>query len=415
MKRFFTGCFSLVAIAASSVHAQNGYVVTEKFLTTNDMVVASNETGWYVVENYTGAQTRYTLNGPGGYSRDITDLAPKSSEDGAVMSPYVAAVDKDGAVYFAQNIGIPQSRDGSGSLIQTGDTVKKLARDSNITTEFRSSVFNPDTILHRHYQINAQGQLVELQGVRAGERNQLTLKRFAAGRELEQTLTFPEVPFRRSSRERSSFELGSSGQFVVYRESTTRNKKDRNSRITAPRTVVTGLCTGDVSSPELLCMKANELTTLNRRSFQVVGLARDTLVLVRRKSRSFESEYVGLDPKSFTLISSIATPTDIYGPQGISFSANGDIRALLPSSPFELSKIRLVEHTATDGKRTVLCRFKKKFDLGVAISPLGWIQPLGSGGFLIFGQEIRRPKVLELTPASVSTIPADSVGQCVPR
>jgi hypothetical protein len=88
---------------------------------------------------------------------------------------------------------------------------------------------------------------------------------------------------------------------------------------------------------------------------------------------------------------------------------------LLPSGPFELSKIRLVEHTATDGKRSLLCRFKKKFDLGVAISPLGWIQPLRSGGFLIFAEEARQPKVLELTPASVSTIPADSAGQCVPR
>lgn len=398
------------------MQAQTGYVLTEKLLGADDSVVASNEAGWYVAENNTGAETKFIVHGPGGYIRDITGLAPGSSGDGTVGSPYISAVDKDGGIYFAQNINTQVVGDGSGQggLMQIGITVKKLSRDSSNTTDFWSSMFDPNKTKSWDHQINSQGHVLDFRVLRSGIHSQIVLKRFVDARESEQAVNFPALPFKPSSWEWNRFELGSSGKFVVYRGSRQRDKSRGRSGTNGWPFIITGLCTGDVISPDLSCMSPKELRTLNRKRVKGIRLTNDVLVLSNNEPGTFKPTYRVLDPRSFTRISLVSIPRDVACDEGISFSANGEFLGVLPSGAFQLKKIRMIEQTAAEGRRKLLCRLTRTIDIGGRVGLAKDIQPLQRGGFLIFGTDGEKRLVLELTPNSVPSIPAGSAGQCLP-
>ncbi|MFO0417629.1 MAG: hypothetical protein ACK5Y6_10095 [Pseudomonadota bacterium] len=410
MKRLFSGFAVILSLSAASVCAQTGYVVNETELGSDQEIAAVNEAGWYVVEVRTSSDPGFVLKGPGGYSRDITALAPSRSADGTLGSAFIAGVDKDGAVYFQQNT-FNQEKDGkSQSLVITGNVVKKLPRDANAVSDFYSYTDDHANSLGGYFKLNSSGQILHHESLKSSAQHEAILTRFENGRESKQNISFPAMA--RGHQSRQFLDFDNSGNFALARMGQKRLKPtSRDGR--DPRPVfMTGLCTGSFASQALSCMEPSAIEKLNKQGYLFEGMAGGSVVLIRVRRRSLRVQYLRLDPKTFKATSSLLLPpAGMFSEPG--FNASGDIAALLISPLDERRKVALIEQTAAGVERKLRCAFKRK----VAIYPsfVNPLQPLSTGGFLVVGRRGDTGVLLEFTPASVSAIPADAAGECLPR
>lgn len=411
MKRLFGGFAVILSLSAASVCAQTGYVVNETELGSDQGIAAVNEAGWCVVEVRKSSDPGFVLKGPGGYSRDITALAPSRSADGTLGSAFIAGIDKDGAVYFHQNTFI-QGKDGkSQSLVMQGDVVKKLPRDANAVSDFYSYTDDHANSLGGYFKLNSSGQLLRHESLKSSAQHEAILTRFENGRESKQNISFPAMA--RGHQSGQFLDFDNSGNFALARTGQKRLKPtSRDGR--DPRPVfMTGLCTGSFTSQTLSCMEPSAIEKLNKQGYLFERMAGGSVVLRRVRGRSLKVQYLRLDPKTFKATSSL-----LLAPAGAfsdpAFLANGEIAAWLIAPPLdERRKVALIEQTAAGVERKLRCAFKRK----VAIYPsfVNPLQPLSTGGFLVVGRRGDTGVLLEFTPASVSAIPADAAGECLPR
>jgi hypothetical protein len=159
-------------------------------------------------------------------------------------------------------------------------------------------------------------------------------------------------------------------------------------------------------------MEPSAIEKLNKQGNLFERMAGGSVVLVRVRRRSLRVQYLRLDPKTFKATSSLLLPpAGMFSEPG--FTASGDIAALLISPIDERRKVSLIEQTAAGVERKLRCSFKQKIGIdSMLVNPL---QPLGTGGFLVLARRGDTGVVLEFTPASVSAIPADAAGECLPR
>lgn len=399
MGRLFNLLFTTVAVSTSSAFAQTRCVVTENLLGNEQGIAVVNGAGWYVVGNKFGFDSGYILKGPSGYTRDLSRFTSQGTSDST--SPSIAAIGRDGSVYFAQWT----DQDTNGTTQSVEMKIRKLAYESNSLSDFYSFRFNRDTTYSYDPRMNSLGYLAGLRTIKSGSKEQLIVYRFFEGRESQQPVTFPTLASSRYKNPWNKFLLGSGERYVVYQTSEARRKKKRqrdSSSTTVSKTVITGLCVSDVTSDaEPSCATPAVLNGLRKRGFTEVDLLGNQAILARTNPKTYRPEYIKLDFEAALSSAPIAIgPRNVtLSDTGVSFAANGDAHYLYVHSSFEQKNVTIVQHKADNTRTPFQCRLGKPFDFDIRVL-LGLgssFYPQENGGFLLFGSSKKQGKVLELT------------------
>jgi hypothetical protein len=385
----------------SPCNAQSAFSITHTKLKKDTVIVASNTAGWFVTEDLFNSDKTVILHGPSNYQRDISSFVPAASEDMTISDGFVTAIDKNGGVYFGQNVFARRQSRRTIILSHVGDEVKKLSLDSAALTpilSYRST--SKDT--GSSHQLNINGDLIQFHYTNQNGATAMTLNKQLNGVATSQSLTIPGET--RGRNQHVEIILKDSGRFLIFRTSNTlkhkspRGAKGLHLRLkNKGREAITAICSGHLASSDTKCISEDKLKEINAARLSVSQMtSADTInssfTLTKHGPRL--KTFALLDTDTFESQASFSVPSWIDSGR-ISITSDGSLAAITNKPMGRAKSIKISINPVAGEKLEFLCPLEKKVAFMFGISQL---IPLEQGKLMVMVSGQDANDLLTLTP-----------------
>lgn len=387
------------ALSPAISTAQSGFSITETKFQTGENIEVSNSAGWFVTRNRYTKDKNLTLYGPSNYKRDISAFVPNGTKNKKLGSGFVTDIDKNGTVYFEQNI----FRKGQSELV--GNRVSKLALGSSVVTPFLTYSSQSKNTLSSH-DININGDLIHLSYSAQDKVGTVVLNKKFNGVESSQSLTLPGKAKPRNQW--VGITLNPSGLFTIYAE----RRQGRDSK-----SIITAICSGELSTSQTNCMSEDKLKVINSQRLLISPIKSanakgSTLDLIQYHRRKITIKRFSADTfqslGSLLKLSLLSTHSVME--RLLAIAADGSLAAIGMPRGFD-TDIRLTIVKNNGAATEFSCTLEGNEIPSDGLSPL---TPLENGNLMVMVSRGDSNSLLTLTPnSSEVAAPKGTPGVCV--